>query len=148
MHEGVPVAYLDGPGGSQVVDSAITAMTDYLTGGVANLHGAFATSEETDRMLLNARAGAAALLGAGRDEVAFGQNMTSLTFSIASALGRTWRPGDNIVVTELDHRANVDPWLRAARVAVSSPGGYGSTLNASPSILPGLTRSSPTGRDW
>jgi cysteine desulfurase family protein (TIGR01976 family) len=117
MHEGVPVAYLDGPGGSQVVDSAITAMTDYLTGGVANLHGAFATSEETDHLLLDARAGAAALLGAGRDEVAFGQNMTSLTFSIASALGRTWRPGDNIVVTELDHRANVDPWLRAARVA-------------------------------
>lgn len=116
-HEGIPVAYLDGPGGSQVVDSAIAAMNRYLAGGVANLHGAFATSEETDRLLLDARAGAAALLGATPDEVAFGQNMTSLAFAVASALGPTWRPGDNIVVTELDHRANVDPWLRAARRA-------------------------------
>ncbi len=120
-HDGVPVAYLDGPGGSQVVDSAIAAMTDYMAGGVANLHGAFATSEETDQLVLNARAATAALLGARSDEVAFGQNMTSLTFSIASALGQTWQPGDNIVVTELDHRANVDPWLRAARLAGVEP---------------------------
>jgi cysteine desulfurase family protein (TIGR01976 family) len=116
-HEGVPVAYLDGPGGSQVVDTAITEMNRYLAGGVANLHGAFATSEETDRLLLEARSGAAALLGARADEVAFGQNMTSLAFAVASALGPSWRPADNIVVTELDHRANVDPWLRAAGLA-------------------------------
>jgi cysteine desulfurase family protein (TIGR01976 family) len=114
---GVAVAYLDGPGGSQMADSALAAMTRYVTGGMANLHGAFATSVETDRLLLEARSGAAALLGVDSDEVAFGQNMTSLAFAVAAALGPTWRAGDNIVVTELDHRANVDPWARAARLA-------------------------------
>ena len=114
---GIPVAYLDGPGGSQIVDTAITAMTRYLTAGIANRYGAFATSQETDRLVLEATAGAAALLGARPEEVAFGQNMTSLAYALASALGPTWRPGDNVVVTELDHRANVDPWVRAAQLA-------------------------------
>jgi cysteine desulfurase family protein (TIGR01976 family) len=100
-----------------MVDSCIDGIAAYLRGGVANLHGAFATSEETDRLLADARAAVAALLGAAPGEVAFGQNMTSLAFAIASALGPGWRDGDNIVVTELDHRANVDPWARAARLA-------------------------------
>jgi cysteine desulfurase family protein (TIGR01976 family) len=100
-----------------MVDSALAGITRYVTGGMANLHGAFATSVATDRLLLEARTSAAALLGVDRDEVAFGQNMTSLAFAIAAALGPTWRAGDNIVVTELDHRANVDPWARAARLA-------------------------------
>lgn len=116
-HHGLPVAYLDGPGGSQMADSCIEGISAYLRAGAANLHGAFATSEETDALLAEARAAVAALLGAVPGEVAFGQNMTSLAFAIASALGPTWRPGDNIVVTELDHRANVDPWARAARLA-------------------------------
>jgi len=114
---GLPVAYLDGPGGSQMVDSCIEQMTAYLRAGAANLHGAFATSQETDALLAEARAAAAALLGAAPQEVAFGQNMTSLAFAVASALGPTWGKGDNIVVTELDHRGNVDPWARAARLA-------------------------------
>lgn len=116
-HQGMAVAYLDGPGGSQMVDTCLAAMTRYLTGGMANLHGAFATSVETERILLEARTAAAALLGADAREVAFGQNMTSLAYALAAALGPAWRPDDNIVVTELDHRANVDPWLRAARLA-------------------------------
>ena len=116
-HHGLPVAYLDGPGGSQMVDSCIDGISGYLMSGVANLHGAFATSGETDQLLAEARAAAAALLGAAPAEVAFGQNMTSLAFSVASALGPTWHEGDNIVVTELDHRGNVDPWARTARLA-------------------------------
>lgn len=116
-HHGLPVAYLDGPGGSQMTDSCIDGISAYLRAGAANLHGAFASSEETDALLAEARAAAAALLGAAPGEVAFGQNMTSLAFAIASALGLLWREGDNIVVTELDHRANVDPWARAARLA-------------------------------
>jgi cysteine desulfurase family protein (TIGR01976 family) len=116
-HHGLPVAYLDGPGGSQMVDSCIDGITRYLRAGAANLHGAFATSHDTDALLAEARAAGAALLGAAPGEVAFGQNMTSLAFAIASALGPTWGEGDNIVVTELDHRANVDPWARAAMLA-------------------------------
>lgn len=116
-HRGLTVAYLDGPGGSQMVDDCIEGISDYLRRGAANLHGAFVTSQETDELLEQARAAAAALLGASADEIAFGQNMTSLAFAIAGALGTGWQSGDNIVVSELDHRANVDPWLRAAHLA-------------------------------
>jgi cysteine desulfurase family protein (TIGR01976 family) len=113
-HAGRRVVYLDGPGGSQVVKSAIDAVTHYMSRGGANLHGAFPTSVETEEILHQARQATADFLGAGPDEVAFGANMTTLTFTISRSLARTWDESAEIVVTELDHRANVDPWLLAA----------------------------------
>src|SRR3712207_3770124 len=85
-----------------------------MSRGGANLHGAFPTSLETEEILRDTRQAVADFLGAEPDEVAFGANMTSLTFAISRALARTWNAGSEIVVTELDHRANVDPWLLAA----------------------------------
>jgi cysteine desulfurase family protein (TIGR01976 family) len=114
LHEGRAVAYFDGPGGSQVVRSSIDAIGDYMERGGANLHGVFPTSTETEEILAKTRAACAAFLGADPDEVAFGANMTTLTLAISRALSRTWDEGSEIVVTELDHRANVDPWLIAA----------------------------------
>lgn len=114
-YKGQRVVYFDGPGGSQVVGACIDAMTEYMTRGGANLHGAFPSSVETESIIADARASAAALLGAQPDEIAFGPNMTTLNFAIARALSQTWQPGDEIVVSELDHRANVDPWILAAR---------------------------------
>jgi len=114
LHEGRPVAYFDGPGGSQVARPSIEAMTRYMERGGANLHGVFPTSTETEEILAGTRAACAAFLGAEPDEVAFGANMTTLTLAISRALSRTWDEDSEIVVTELDHRANVDPWLIAA----------------------------------
>jgi cysteine desulfurase family protein (TIGR01976 family) len=113
-HNGRRVVYLDGPGGSQVARSAIDAMSDYMNQGGANLHGAFPSSVETEEILRDTRWAVADFLGAGADEVAFGANMTTLTFAISRALSRTWDSNSEVVVTELDHRANVDPWLLAA----------------------------------
>ena len=110
----MPVAFLDGPGGSQAADIAIQAMADYLLKGSANVHGVFGTGVETDALLLRGRAAVADLVGGQPDEVAFGANMTTLNFAIARAMAKDWREGDEIVVTELDHRANVDPWVTAA----------------------------------
>ena len=112
--DGRRVVYLDGPGGSQVELGVVKAISRYMREGGANLHGAFATSRETEEILHRARVSMAALLGAEADEVAFGANMTTLTLAVSRALGRTWGVGDEVVVTELDHRANVDPWLLAA----------------------------------
>jgi cysteine desulfurase family protein (TIGR01976 family) len=116
-HRGRPVAYFDGPGGTQVFGAVADAMADYLLHHNANTHWAFPTSVETDAVLAAARAALADLLGADADEVAFGANMTTLTFHLARALGRRLGPGDEVVVTELDHHANVDPWraLKAER---------------------------------
>jgi len=111
---GIPVAFLDGPGGSQVVDSAIEAMAGYLRNGSANVHGVFGTSVETDALIARARVAMADLLGGAPDEVAFGANMTTLNYAISRAMARDWREGDEVVVTEMDHRANVDPWISAA----------------------------------
>jgi cysteine desulfurase family protein (TIGR01976 family) len=113
-HRGRRVVYLDGPGGSQVAKPAIDAMSDYMNRGGANLHGAFPTSLETEEILHQTRQAVAAFLGAEPDEVAFGANMTTLTLAVSRALVRTWDSSSEIVVTELDHRANVDPWLLAA----------------------------------
>jgi cysteine desulfurase family protein (TIGR01976 family) len=113
-HNGRNVVYLDGPGGSQVARSAIDAVSRYMNRGGANLHGAFPTSVETEEILRDTRQAVADFLGAGPDEVAFGANMTTLTFAVSRALSRTWDSNTEIVVTELDHRANVDPWLLAA----------------------------------
>jgi cysteine desulfurase family protein (TIGR01976 family) len=112
---GQPVAYFDGPGGTQVPQEVIDAFTQYLAHHNANTHWAYATSRETDAMILEARRAAADFLGAQPDEVAFGANMTTLTFHVARALGRQWGPGDEIVVTELDHHANVAPWQALVR---------------------------------
>jgi cysteine desulfurase family protein (TIGR01976 family) len=114
LHKGRPVAYFDGPGGSQVARASIDAMRNYMERGGANLHGVFPTSTETEEILARTRAACAAFLGADPDEVAFGANMTTLTLAISRALSRAWDEGSEIVVTELDHRANVDPWLIAA----------------------------------
>ena len=113
-YKGMPAIYLDGPGGSQMVKSAIDAMVSYMSNGGANLHGQFPTSRETEDHIDQARRMVADLVGARADEVAFGQNSTSLAFSISRALSKQWREGDEIVVSEIDHRANVDPWLTAA----------------------------------
>jgi cysteine desulfurase family protein (TIGR01976 family) len=114
-YNGRGVVYFDGPGGSQAARQAIDAMAGYMERGGANLHGVFPTSTETEEILAGAREAAADFLGAASDEVAFGANMTTLTFAISRALAREWDETSEIVVTELDHRANVDPWLIAAR---------------------------------
>jgi cysteine desulfurase family protein (TIGR01976 family) len=113
-HNGLGVIYFDGPGGSQVARQAIEAITGYMERGGANLHGVFPTSTETEEILADTRMAAADFLGAAPDEVAFGANMTTLTFAVSRALARGWDRDSEIVVTELDHRANVDPWLVAA----------------------------------
>jgi cysteine desulfurase family protein (TIGR01976 family) len=114
-HGGHPVAYFDGPGGTQVPSAVIDAMADYLAHHNANTHWAYPTSRETDAIIAAARSAAADLLGASAEEVAFGANMTTLTFHLARALGRNWGSGDEVVVTELDHHANVAPWRALAR---------------------------------
>ena len=112
---GRTVAYLDGPGGTQVTRECIAAMTAYLERSNANHGGAFVASVETDAMLDDVHAAMADFLGAADpDEIAFGANMTTLTFAMSRALGRDIRPGDEIVVTRLDHDANVAPWLSMA----------------------------------
>ena len=109
------MAYLDGPGGTQVPASVIGAMAGVLEAGVSNLGGAFASSRLAEDLTDAARRAGRDLFGAANgEEIVFGQNMTSLTFSISRALARTWRPGDRILVTSLDHDANVAPWRMAA----------------------------------
>ncbi len=114
-HAGHPVAYFDGPGGTQVPQVVVDAMADYLLHHNANTHWRYPTSEETDRLLAAARGSLADLLGATPAEVVFGANMTTLTFHLGRALGRGWDAGDEIVITELDHHANVAPWQALAR---------------------------------
>ena len=114
-YNGRGVVYFDGPGGSQAARQAIDAMAGYMERGGANLHGVFPTSTETEEVLARTREAAADFLGAAPEEVAFGANMTTLTFAISRALARGWDETSEIVITELDHRANVDPWLIAAR---------------------------------
>ena len=113
--DGTSVAYFDGPGGTQVPRVVAEAMTDYLLRHNANTHWAYPTSIETDTMLWSAREAVADLLNASPHEIAFGANMTTLTFHVARAIGRTLGPGDEIVITELDHHANIAPWQAVAR---------------------------------
>lgn len=114
-HSGRPVAYLDGPGGTQVPRSVIEAMGDPLERGVSNLGGPFPSSRLAEETTRQARIAMADLFGAADpEEIVFGQNMTSLTFAMSRALARTWRPGDRIIVSSLDHDANVTPWRMAA----------------------------------
>src|SRR6202040_1244426 len=106
-----PAAFLDGPGGTQVPQRVIDAITEYLRRDNANTGGAYATSRHTDAVIAGARAAMADFLHCGADEIVFGPNMTTLTFAISRAIGRDLGPGDEIVVTRLDHDANVSPWL-------------------------------------
>lgn len=114
-HRGRPVAYLDGPGGTQVPQIVVDQMAEYLTRHNANTHWRYPTSEETDALILRARELLATFVNGSADEIAFGANMTTLTFHLARALGRAWGRNDEIVVTELDHHANVAPWLALER---------------------------------
>jgi cysteine desulfurase family protein (TIGR01976 family) len=109
------VAYFDGPGGTQVPRGVAEAMTYYLLHHNANTHWAYPTSVETDALLMQARETLADFLGATAGEIAFGANMTTLLFHIARAIGRGLEPGDEIIVTELDHHANVAPWQALAK---------------------------------
>lgn len=114
-YDGRPAIFFDNPGGTQVVRPVIDAMVDYLTRRNANTHGLFKTSRRTDDVIAAARQAAADLLGATPQEIVFGNNMTSLTFHLSRSLGRALRPGDEIIVTRLDHDANVAPWVALAR---------------------------------
>lgn len=110
IHAGRAVAYFDGPGGTQVPQDVVDAMSDYLLHHNANTHWSYPTSVETDELIAKSRAALADFTGGAADEIAFGANMTTLTFHVARALGRSWGPGDTVLVTELDHQANVAPW--------------------------------------
>lgn len=113
-YNGKQAIYMDGPGGSQAAKSVIDAIVSYMSKGGANLHGEFPTSRETEQHIENARKAIADLINARPNEVAFGQNSTSLMFAVSRALRKTWTRQDNIVVTEIDHRSNVDSWATAA----------------------------------
>ena len=115
LHGDVPVAYFDGPGGTQVPRVVVDAMADYLYQHNANTHWLYPSSEETDALILRARETLAGFLNATPDEVVFGANMTTLTFHLARGLGAEWGAGDEIVVTELDHHGNIAPWRAVAK---------------------------------
>lgn len=113
--DGTTVAWFDGPGGSQVPHTVIDAISGFLARGGSNHGGAFAASRDSEAAHETARQAVADLFGTRPDDfVAFGMNMTSLNFALSRALAATWGPGDEVVVTRLDHDANVAPWLRAA----------------------------------
>jgi cysteine desulfurase family protein (TIGR01976 family) len=111
-----PAVFLDGPAGSQVPSRVVEAISNYLVDHNANHGGVFATSVENDAALLEAQRAAADLLGAADpNSIVFGANMTTLTFAFSRALAQNWRKGDEVIVTDLDHDANVTPWVMAAR---------------------------------
>jgi cysteine desulfurase family protein (TIGR01976 family) len=114
-HQGRPVAYFDGPGGTQVPQGVADAMGDYLLHHNANTHWQYPTSMETDALLAGSREALADLLGCTPAEIVFGANMTTLTFHLARGLGRSWSRNDTVVITELDHHANIAPWRALER---------------------------------
>jgi len=114
MLDGRPCVFADAPGGTQVPETVIEAMASYLRTSNANAHGAFITSAETDRLIEDAHRAGADLLGCDAEEVVFGPNATTLLFALSRSIARTLGPGDEIVVTRLDHDANIRPWLMAA----------------------------------
>jgi cysteine desulfurase family protein (TIGR01976 family) len=109
------LAFFDGPGGTQTPDVVIDAIAGYLRESNANLGGFFETSRRSDRLVADARLAAAAFLGCSAEETIFGANMTTLNFALSRSVAREWREGDEVVVTRLDHDANVSPWLELAR---------------------------------
>jgi cysteine desulfurase family protein (TIGR01976 family) len=114
-HDGRPMAFFDGPGGTQVPDTVIDAVVRYYRESNANHGGAFATSERSDAIVEDAHQAIADLLGVDADEITLGPNMTTITFHLSRSIVAAMRPGDEIVVTGLDHQANIDPWVAAAR---------------------------------
>jgi cysteine desulfurase family protein (TIGR01976 family) len=110
-----PLAFFDGPGGTQVPDSVIDAISDYLRESNANIGAPYGTSQRTDALVVRSHEAAAEFLNATTDEVAFGPNMTTLNFALTRTAGRGWAAGDEIVCTKLDHDGNVAPWLELAR---------------------------------
>jgi cysteine desulfurase family protein (TIGR01976 family) len=115
VHEGHAVAYFDGPGGTQVPRAVVEAMSNYLYRHNANTHWAYPTSAETDELLERSRESLADFLNASPAEIVFGANATTLAFHVSRTLGRTFEAGDEIVVTELDHHANIAPWQALER---------------------------------
>jgi len=111
---GHPAVFMDGPGGTQVPQRVVEAIANYLRHDNANTGGAYATSRHTDAVIAEARTAMSDFLHCGSDEVVFGPNMTTLTFAISRAIGRELKPGDEILLTRLDHDANVSPWLLMA----------------------------------
>ncbi|MEQ8425074.1 MAG: aminotransferase class V-fold PLP-dependent enzyme, partial [Cyclobacteriaceae bacterium] len=112
QHNNLPMVYLDGPGGTQVPESVIQSMTTYYKNSNANSHGSFVTAHETDDTIWHMRERVAALLGAeGPETISIGQNMTTLNFALARAFSRVFKPGDEVLITQLDHEANRGPWL-------------------------------------
>src|SRR5881398_2206146 len=107
---GHSAAFLDGPAGTQVPKQVMDAVQNYFLTTNANTYGAFATSRRNDAMIAAARAAMADFFNCDSNEVVFGQNMTTITFALARAIGRELKAGDEIVVTTLDHDANVAPW--------------------------------------
>jgi cysteine desulfurase family protein (TIGR01976 family) len=107
---GQPAIFFDAPGGTQVPQRVIDAMRDYLASSNSNTHGVFITSRRSDEILASAHSAVADLLGCDAEEVVFGPNMTTLTFALSRAIGRDLRPGDELIVTHLDHNANIAPW--------------------------------------
>jgi cysteine desulfurase family protein (TIGR01976 family) len=107
---GYPAAYLDGPGGTQVPKRVVDKVVDYLYNHNCNIHGAFATSIETDAMILDARKTFADFFGCSWEEVSFGANSTTINFNLAHALARDLKVGDEVVITDIDHEANRGPW--------------------------------------
>jgi cysteine desulfurase family protein (TIGR01976 family) len=108
------LAFFDGPGGTQVPDEVIEAISTYLRESNANVSGPYETSRRTERLVADARLAAGSFLGASADEVIFGANMTTLNFALSRTAAREWREGDEVVVTRLDHDGNVSPWLELA----------------------------------
>jgi cysteine desulfurase family protein (TIGR01976 family) len=145
---GRSIAFFDGPGGSQVPRQVGDAVRDYLLMHNANTHGMFATSEETDAAITRARENVAAFLNAPSPrQIVFGANMTTLTFHLSRSLGREWGPGDEVIVSELDHQANVAPWRRMAegrgmtvRVVPFSPETFTLDLDALEAAITPRTR--------
>lgn len=115
VHNGFPVAYFDGPGGTQVPRAVAAAMADYLYSHNANTHWEYPSSAETDQVISAGREAMADFLNASPAEIVLGANATTLAFHTSRALGRTFEPGDEIVVTELDHHANIGPWQALVR---------------------------------
>ena len=114
-HDGRPMAFFDGPGGTQVPQTVIDAVADYYRTANANHGGAFATSRRSDAIVVEAHDAIADLLNVEGREITLGPNMTTLTFHVSRSIAASFRPGDEIVVSGLDHQANVDPWIAAAR---------------------------------
>lgn len=115
VYNGKPAIYLDGPSGSQVVRSSSEAVSNYMINGVANPHGQFPTSKETEAIIMEAKEAIADMFEVSSKEIVFGANATALEFSISRAISTNWQKGDEIVLSEIDHRANVEPWVTVAR---------------------------------